>query len=215
VAARNIIFDFGGVLLNIDYQKTTNAFEKLGGNNFKNLYSASHQTELFDRFEIGEITSEEFLKEIRGLLKINDVSTRKLMKAWTAMLISFPKQNFLLLKELAKTYNLYILSNTNEIHVSAFKKMIEKNCPLFEFKNLFKEIYWSCEIHCRKPDSACFLSVINDNKLNPKETIFIDDSLQNIKAAQKIGITSCLLKRNGNVDFLLTNALFKRSTLIK
>ena len=211
MAVRNIIFDFGGVLLNIDYQKTTNAFEKLGGNNFKNLYSASHQTELFDRFEIGEITSEEFLKEIRGLLKINDVSTRELIKAWTAMLISFPKQNLLLLKELAKTYNLYILSNTNEIHVSVFEKLIEKNCAFFEFKNLFKQIYWSCEIHYRKPDAVCFLSVINDNKLNPKETIFIDDSLQNIKAAQKIGITSYLLERNANIDSLLKNNGFLKA----
>ncbi|MEO8760710.1 MAG: HAD family phosphatase [Bacteroidia bacterium] len=204
---KNIILDFGGVLLDIDYQRTENAFIKLGCTNFREIYSQAAQTNLFNKFETGDITENLFFEKLKKLSDIKDISSNEIKNAWNAMLISFPEENYLMLKELKKKYRVFLLSNTNETHITAFEKLIEKTCPVSEFENLFEKVYYSCRMHLRKPDATCFLYVVNDSHLKLEETIFIDDSFQHIEGARKAGITSYFLEKSIRTAYLLKDIL--------
>jgi HAD superfamily hydrolase (TIGR01509 family) len=200
---KNIILDFGGVLLDLDYQLTEQAFTKLGCTNFKEIYSQAAQINLFNTYEVGAIAEAVFFEELKKLSRIKTITPDELKNAWDAMLIAFPEENYGMLKELKKKYRVFLLSNTNETHITAFEKLIEKVCPLSEFENLFEKIYYSCRMHLRKPDAACFLQVLNDAGLNLEETVFIDDSIQHIQGAQHIGLTAHFLEKNIRTRTLL------------
>jgi FMN phosphatase YigB (HAD superfamily) len=202
---KNIILDFGGVLLDIDYQLTEQAFIKLGCTNFREIYSQAAQTNLFNKFETGVISETVFFDELKKLSGIKNLSVDEIRDAWNAMLIGFPVENYLLLKELQKKYRVFLLSNTNETHITEFEKLLERVCPVSEFENLFEKVYYSCRMNLRKPDTACFLQVLNDNKLKLEETIFIDDSIQHIEGAKKVGITVHFLEKGLYTKSLLQN----------
>jgi putative hydrolase of the HAD superfamily len=202
MSIKNIIFDLGGVILNIDYQLTEKAFVQLGCANFHDLYSQARQTTLFDDFEEGKIDEAAFffkLKELSGL----DVSYLDLKKAWNAMLISLPESNYKMLGELSKKYRLFLLSNTNETHISAFTKLVEKVCPISEFEGVFEKVYYSNRIGLKKPGVAPFQKIILENDLNPNETLFIDDSTQHVEGARKAGLRAELLPRGRSTEEFL------------
>jgi HAD superfamily hydrolase (TIGR01549 family) len=200
---KNIILDFGGVLLNIDYQLTEQAFIKLGCTNFKEIYSQAAQTDLFNKFETGAITETVFFEELKKLSGIKNLSVDEIKTAWNAMLIHFPIENYLMLKELKKKYRVFLLSNTNETHIAEFEKLVETTCSVTEFENVFEKIYYSYKMGLRKPDTACFLQVLNENNLKTEETIFIDDSIQHIEGAKKAGIAAHFLEKNMQTESLL------------
>ena len=200
---KNIILDFGGVLLNIDYMLTQQAFIDLGCNNFEHIYSQAQQTNLFNQFEKGEITETVFFEDLKSISDITTLSHADIKHAWNAMLINLPKENYLLLKELKTKYRVFLLSNTNETHITAFEKLIPNICPLNEFESMFEKIYYSSRINLRKPDLECFVHVLKDSNLNPQETIFIDDSIQHIEGAQKSGITPYWLQKGVSTKNLI------------
>jgi putative hydrolase of the HAD superfamily len=205
MAIKNIILDFGGVLLDLDYMRTQNAFVNLGCKKFESIYSQAQQTDLFNLFDKGEISEADFFNELKILGGLENTDTQKVKDAWDAMLVGFPQENYLMLKELKKKYRIFLLSNTNETHITAFEKLIENICPVNEFENLFEKVYYSCWIHKRKPDAACFLHVLKDANLSLEETIFIDDSIQHIEGAKKVGIIAHFLEKNIRTSFLLKN----------
>lgn len=183
---KNIIFDLGGVILNIDYNKTANAFKRIGVANFDDIYSQAKQGQVFDKLETGELTSVEFreyIKEIVPSLVCSDID-----KAWNAMLLDLPAQRILLLKKLKKKYRLFLLSNTNEIHIKAFRKIIQSYYGENIFDAIFEYQYYSSEMGMRKPNSDCFECVLEKNSLDPSETLFIDDSIQHVEGARKLKI---------------------------
>jgi FMN phosphatase YigB (HAD superfamily) len=205
MAVKNIILDFGGVLLDIDYQRTEQAFFKLGCTNFKEIYSQAAQTDLFNKFETGAVSETVFFEELKKLSGIEKLTVREIKNAWNAMLIHFPAENYLMLKELKKKYRVFLLSNTNETHITEFEKLVKITCSVTEFENLFEKIYYSYKMRLRKPDTACFLQVINENNLSLEETIFVDDSIQHIEGAKKAGITAHFLEKNARTKSLLQN----------
>src|SRR5579872_3080509 len=121
MAIKNIIFDLGGVIINIDYKLTSLAFNKLGAKNFDQAYSQMSQNKLFDDFETGKISSEVFRKLLKEKLQLS-ISDEQFDNAWNAMLLDIPIKRLLLIKELKKSYKVYLLSNTNDIHL---KKVFE------------------------------------------------------------------------------------------
>ena len=191
-----IIFDLGAVILNIDYQKTIKEFQKIGIQNPASLYSKEAQTNLFNQLEIGEISEEEFLKKIQKKTNNSDVSQIK--NAWNSMLLDLPEKIMHFIEELKKKYQIYLLSNTNSIHINELKKKIGKK-KYNEFYNLFDKIYYSYEIGLRKPDKNAFLLILRTHKLNPKNVLFIDDSPQHIIGAKNIGINTHHLKANEDI----------------
>ena len=183
---KNIIFDLGGVILNIDYNKTANAFKRIGVANFDDIYSQANQDQVFDKLEIGELTDVEFREYIKEI--VPSLSYRDIDKAWNAMLLDLPALRIELLKKLKKNYRLFLLSNTNEIHIKAFQKIIQSSYGENIFDVIFENQYYSSEIGMRKPNSECFQFVLEKDSLIPSETLFIDDSIQHIEGARKLQI---------------------------
>ena len=199
---KNIIFDLGGVLLNINYRFTEQAFINIGLHNFNSVYSKAKQSALFDKFETGKITAGNFRNELRKHLPKN-ITDNEIDKAWNAMLLDLPEERVNLLHQLKSNYRLFLLSNTNEIHIRAFEKIysIEYGKNLFE--NLFEKYYYSSKIGLRKPNADCFKFVLQQNKLNPAETLFIDDSEQHIAGAVKCGLNAIHLKETETINEVL------------
>jgi len=184
---KNIIFDLGGVLLNLDFQLTQQAFVSLGIVDFESYYSKAKQNGLFDAFETGKITEADFCDEIRKLSGIKS-GNEEIIIAWNAMLLNFPKVRKELLLRLKYIYKISLLSNTNETHVRAFNLIIEKDINEKELAPLFHTHYYSNEIGLRKPTAAIFNYVLKQNNYIAEETLFLDDSIQHIKGAQECGI---------------------------
>jgi len=181
-----IIFDLGAVILNINYQNTIDEFTKLGVNNAATFYSKKVQTNLFNQIETGMISSNEFLKALQKETK--NANINQVEKAWNAMLLDLPEKRIQLIEKLKKNnYSIYLLSNTNAIHIDAIKKQLGKRKWL-AFCKLFDKMYLSHELGLRKPDVKIFEYILNEQKLKAEEVFFIDDSPQHIASAKKIGI---------------------------
>lgn len=195
----NIIFDLGNVILNIDYQSTIKAFEKIGIENASILYSKSSQTKIFDQLETGKITKENFILEIQKI--IPNASKSEIINAWNAIIKDLPNSRIDILKNLKDKFSIFLLSNTNSIHIDYILKKIGKN-KYDEFYNLFDKVYYSHEVKLRKPDPNIFKLVINENNLKIKNTFFIDDSIQHINSAKKLGLQTYHL--NNSMESLET-----------
>jgi glucose-1-phosphatase len=198
-----VIFDLGGVILHIDYMLTEKAFKQLGCEDFDKMYSQAKQSPLFDDYETGRIQEEEFIREIRKLLSLN-VSDTDIINAWNAMLIDLPAERLHFLQQLRSKYKTYLLSNTNETHIKGFGKIIHEQHGIDGLESYFDKVYYSCRVNCRKPDAEIFNLVLKENNLKKEEIIFIDDSIQHIEGAQKIGIRSVLLAKGVDVSTLFT-----------
>ncbi|MCE3278953.1 MAG: family hydrolase [Bacteroidetes bacterium] len=189
---KNIIFDFGGVIINIDYELTTKAFREMGLNNFDDFFSKAKQRQLFDLYEKGQITSHEFRTELKSAFNIKPANAL-IDNAWNAMLLDLPKERLELLSELKKTHRTFLLSNTNDIHIDTIYKTLEHEMGIPDLSVYFEKIYLSYKVKMRKPDDEIFHMVLKENSLKPHETLFIDDSEQHIKAAKRLGIQTYLL----------------------
>ena len=171
-AIKNIIFDFGGVIINIDYHLTAKAFEKLGITNFKNLFSQASQTNLFNDLEVGAIPPSEFRNELRRIINL-DITDEHLDNAWNAMLLDYPKHRLNFLLDIRKHYRTFLLSNTNQIHKDCYYASLLKEHGINGLASLFEKLYFSHEVGLRKPDPAIYQLVLNQNNLKPEETLFI------------------------------------------
>jgi len=180
-----IIFDLGAVILNINYQNTIDEFAKLGVNNSTTFYSKKVQTNLFNQIETGMISSNEFLKALQKETK--NANINQVEKAWNAMLLDLPEERVQLIRKLKNNHSVYLLSNTNAIHIDAFKKQLG-NKKWLAFCKLFDKMYLSHELGLRKPDVKIFEYILKEQKLKAEEVFFIDDSPQHIASAKKIGI---------------------------
>ena len=196
---KNIIFDLGGVILDINYQATIDAFVEIGIKDFSNLYSQKDQRQIFDDFEIGKITSNQFISSIQSLSQ-NSISKDKIITAWNAMLLEINTEKLDYLLSLKERFRIFLLSNTNEIHISKFEAGLVKKNELKKFYNCFEKVHYSSRLSLRKPNLDCFKKVLNINKLNASETIFIDDSKQHIEGALKCGIKGYLFPQNYTIQ---------------
>lgn len=182
-----IIFDFGGVLFDIDYYAPVREFKKLGFDDFESFYSKKNQAELFDDMEVGKAHEDEFLEQLRPLV-LEGVSDSQIMDAWDSILLSIPKERAELVHELKNSFRTFILSNTNSFHVASFEKKMDDTIGLAWFKSAFEKVYYSNEIGVKKPVPATYLALCEWNSLSPERTLFIDDSVQHVKGAVTAGL---------------------------
>jgi HAD superfamily hydrolase (TIGR01509 family) len=187
-SVKNILFDLGGVLLNIDYNLTIQAFRDLNIPNFEEIYSQSQQSGLFDEFETGKIDEEVFVKELISFSRV-DLPHSVVKDAWNAMLLNFPKERLDLLSTLKENYGVYLLSNTNAIHYRAFNEIFHESHD-GNFSNYFHKTYYSHLLGKRKPNKDVFEEILHENKLRPDELLFIDDSEQHVVGAAELGINA-------------------------
>jgi putative hydrolase of the HAD superfamily len=195
---RNIIFDLGGVLLNIDPKKTIEAFGKLGMEQLVGDKGLSYDHEIFYQMEQGQITSDEFRQGVLELLT-KPASFQEIDNAWTAMLLDFPAIRVELLKNLRKDFKIYLFSNTNAIHVEKFHSIF-RNQHGFEVSTLFDKDFYSNEIGYRKPSPESYQEIIRLSGVNPEETLFIDDSLPNVERAVASGLKGFWLEPGKKVE---------------
>lgn len=201
---RNIIFDLGGVIINLDMEATARAFRALGMHDFDLHYTQAKQSGLFDAFDKGEISSQEFRDGLKKHLPA-ETSNAEIDKAWNAMLLDIPQDRLDALQELKKNYRLFLLSNTNEIHVAAFSAYMQEAFGFSDFSAYFEKAYYSCRIGKRKPDAEAFEFVLRENNLLASETLFIDDSQQHVNGAKLAGIPAELLPAGKEFPDLLSS----------
>ncbi|MCA1764029.1 MAG: HAD family hydrolase [Cryomorphaceae bacterium] len=200
---RNIIFDLGGVLLNIEYDRTVDAFKKLGLKEPEKAFTKEVQAGIFQKFEKGQISSREFVNVLSKHML--GASQAQIVDAWNALLGDFPIERYHFLSQLAEKYQLFVLSNTNAIHETAFQKIIEKSVGWEKFKSLFAGIAYSHNLGERKPNPEIFLKVLSINEISADETIFIDDTKEHVESASKLGIKSLHLENESLQDCLTRN----------
>jgi len=184
---KNIIFDLGGVLLNLDFKLTQQAFINLGIADFEGYYSKAKQVGVFDDFETGTISENEFCDELRALWGISKTNA-EIIEAWNSMLLDFPIARKKLLLALKSKFSTSLLSNTNETHIRGFIPILKADLNEDSLSPLFHAVYYSNEIGFRKPNAAAFEHVLAQNNYLASETLFLDDSIQHIEGARKCGI---------------------------
>jgi putative hydrolase of the HAD superfamily len=187
---KTLILDLGGVLFDIDYHRTQEAFRSIGFTDVEKQYSQLQQTTIFDDLETGKTTPEEFCNQLRSATGI-EATNDAIFDAWNAMLLQIPQQSIDFVKSLKGQYDLYLLSNTNEIHLGA----IMNHFPSYQgLEELFDRVYYSCRIGMRKPNADIFEYVLSDIGVKAEEAIFIDDSPQHVEGAKSVGIHAFHLK---------------------
>ncbi len=184
---KNIIFDLGGVVINLDFKRTVKEFNALGLVDIDKVYTQNRQLPWFDNYDIGKISSETFLSELSKHLSPGTTNDQ-IIHAWNAMLLDFPKERARLLLDLRSRYRTFLLSNTNEIHIGYYLDLIRKWYGEDAMERFFEKTYYSNRIGMRKPEKETFEFVINENALITSETMFIDDTLQHVEGARLAGL---------------------------
>jgi putative hydrolase of the HAD superfamily len=181
-----IIFDFGDIFINLDKNATMDGLKKLGLSEWND--DLDH---LNVQFEMGEISREKFLLGIQK--HIPNASIKEILVAWNAILLDFPLYRLEFLQMLSKKYRLFLLSNTDAIHIETFEHKAGVSF-YSDFYQCFEKVYFSFEIGIRKPSPEIFNYIINNHELSPKRTLFIDDKKENTDAAHKLGLKVWHLK---------------------
>ncbi|MEI9919770.1 MAG: HAD family phosphatase [Bacteroidota bacterium] len=184
---KNIIFDLGGVILNLSVESTMKEFAALSGHPVDKVIELCNSRPEFPQYEKGEISNDAFRKILREIFGINHTDV-EIDAGWNSMLGEIPKERIELLKELKSKYKTFLLSNTNAIHLDFFTGMVNKDHNLESLDPLFHKAYYSHLINMRKPEPAIYEFVLRENGLKAEETIFLDDNLSNLKGAASIGI---------------------------
>lgn len=184
---KNIIFDLGNVILNIDTDYSKKAFERYGLNNFDKIYTLASQINIFDRLETGNISVIEFCNEFRDITKTN-FSNEIITECWNALILDYPKERIEILKQLKNKFRTFILSNTNAMHYDCYTKLIKEKFDLENLDLLVEYAYYSHLDGMRKPDINYYKYVLSNSKLLAEETLYLDDNKTNIETAQSLGI---------------------------
>lgn len=199
---KNIIFDLGGVIINLDIYKTISEFNKLTYMPFEAIYTQADQHQLFDSFDKGQISTNDFLNNLKAQLRFKG-NNKELLKAWNAMLLDVPEKRLDVLVSTKQNYTTFLLSNTCEPHIAAFEQDLYLKHGVKNFNDYFDAVYYSCRIGMRKPDKEIFEFVLDKNNLKPEETVFIDDSIQHVKGAGECGISAFLLPKGEEIGIFL------------
>ncbi|MFA5418801.1 MAG: HAD family phosphatase [Bacteroidales bacterium] len=211
---KNIIFDFGGVILDIDPQLTVNEFANLGFSSPEKLLTPEFTEEIAAKFERGILTPEVFRNKLRAFLDVN-VTDQQIDEAWNALLFDIPSERIAVIEQVKKNYLTLLLSNSNEIHYDLFVRDLQLRFGYREFDELFHKAYFSFDLHLSKPNPEVYEFVINQHDLDPGKTLFIDDREDNIEVAQNLGFKTYLLQKPERVRDLFVDGKLKPGLNIK
>jgi FMN phosphatase YigB (HAD superfamily) len=203
---KNIIFDLGRVITDIDFSKTIIAFGLLSNKSTEQILKMHQQTMLFKDMEEGKYTAPEFRKALN--MHLNTKATDKeLNDAWNAIIGETPWHRLEIINSLRPKYNTFLLSNTNEIHIDFVNNFLKKEYSIENLNPFFDKVYYSHKIGFRKPKLAAYQYVLDDNKIKAEESVFIDDLQQNLDAANQLNINTILKKDDESLEDLLKKFL--------
>lgn len=190
---KNIIFDYGNVIFNIDFTKVQQAWKNLGISNAHEFYGHRQQDPVFNLLERGEITNTAFRDRIRELAHKPDLTDQQIDDAWNAIFVGIPAGNHELLIKLKAKYRTFLLSNINAIHYDYVHEYLKSEFGIPDNSQFFEKTYYSHLTGKRKPEAAIFEQVLTENSLEPAETLFIDDSPQHLETAKHLGMQTYLM----------------------
>ena len=188
-----IVFDLGGVVINIDPARAFLALQQLAPASVSVTDQFLEHHTLFFDYEKGLIDDHAFRKGIRELIERPDLADETIDKAWCSMLLDIPLARLQLLARLKGQYRTLVLSNTNQIHVDAFNKMVAAVTGQPSLDHLFEKVYFSHHLRMRKPEAQIYRHVLAEQGLQPSETLFLDDRADNLAAAEAEGICTHLV----------------------
>ena len=191
---KNIIFDLGGVLLNIDFKLTSNAFKALGVSHFDEMFTQHFSNPLFELLETGKIDEAAFYDEFRKEAGL-PLTNNQIQDAWNALLLDFPAERINWLEKVAQQYRIFLFSNTNQIHYDCFIRNFSNVFDGKHFDDFFEKAYYSQFLGLRKPYPESFQAIVKEQEILPSETLFIDDTLKNIETARQLGFQTIHLQR--------------------
>ncbi len=206
---RHLLFDLGGVIINLEVPRTHQALSRLNGRDAAEIARQSKATDLFSRYETGACTDDEFRRGLRGFLGV-DVSDAQLDQAWNAMLLDLPPARVELLRQLREKYTLLLLSNTNDIHLREVNAVLERATGVPALEALFDWTFYSQRIGLSKPGTASFRYVLDHAGIRAEDTLFLDDSPENLQGAQQLGIHTVLIGPSYTILDLFADAPTKR-----
>ena len=187
---KNIIFDLGDVILNIDVPVASLSFAELSGKQQEEILTLFKENDLFRKFETGHLDEAGFRNYIREILTFPDWTDEMIDTAWNSLLLDLPPERVDLLKNLRKKYRLFLLSNTSSIHITQVNKILEASTGVKKLDDLFEKVFVSYEMGLMKPDPQIYQDLLDEAGLKAEETLFLDDNLDNIKGAQTLGIAT-------------------------
>ena len=205
-SVRAVIFDLGGVLINLAPERTRTAFEQLGIVDFDRLFTVYHATPLFDRLETGHVSPAEFIGALRNELP-EGVPNEAIVDAWNAMLLDFRIESLRFVESLNAKLPVFLFSNTNLIHHASFQQTLRETTPYPALDALFRKSYYSHEIGHRKPDPGGYLHILDEQGLVAQETLFVDDNARNIEGAGAVGLQTLQLHAGEMVEDKLSQLL--------
>ena len=191
---KNIIFDLGGVILDIDYGVFARSFTALGAEDFDGRYSQYKQHPLFDAFEMGLVNPDDFRPQMERLLNFR-ATPEAFDKAWNSIILNFIPERIELIKQLRQHKKVFLLSNTNLLHQWAYEALFVEQIGEPDFAALFDKAYYSHQIGMRKPNANVFEFVLKQNNLLAEETLFIDDTSIHTDTAASLGIQTIHLQK--------------------
>ncbi len=206
---RNIIFDFGGVIIDIDFQRTIDAFKVMGAKDFDLRFSQASQSGIFDELDKGRISEDEFTETLRQWLPPG-ISREEVREAWNRIILDIPSERILLLQSLKNNYRTFLLSNTNSIHYALYTDDLKRQHGISGLHALFEKVFLSFELGMRKPDREIFEYVFRVSGCSREESLFIDDSLHIAEAACTYGIPVYWLQKGQEVGDLFEDGLLRK-----
>ena len=205
---KNIIFDLGGVILDIDESIVYKELEKMGINTLE----LSHSKEFMDimsKFDTGIYTAPTFRKKTKAFLGLEKMTDQKFDAIWNSMLLDIPRERIEAIEKVKKHYKIFLMSNSNVIHYDLYVRDLQLRFGYHEFDELFNKSYFSFAEHLEKPDPRFFELILDHEGLLPEETLFIDDTEKNIKVAQSLAIHTYHISREELVRNLFENGVLK------
>ena len=205
---KNIIFDLGGVILDIDENVVYQELGKLGIN-VSELPRSKEFRDIMSKFDTGIYTAPTFRKKMKVLVGQEKMTDQKFDSIWNAMLLDIPRERIEAIEQIKKHYKIFLMSNTNEIHYDLYIRDLQLRFGYNEFDALFDKSYFSFAEHLEKPDPRFFELILDHQHLVPEETLFIDDTATNIKVAKQLGLKTYHISREELVRNLFDNGVLK------
>ena len=209
---KNIIFDLGGVILDIDETIVYKELEKMGVN-IAELAHSKEFKEVMSKFDTGIYTAPTFRRKMKAIVGQEKMTDQKFDATWNAMLLDIPRERIEAIEKVKQHYKIFLMSNTNEIHYDLYIRDLQLRFGYKEFDALFHKSYFSFAEHLEKPDPRFFELILDHESLSPEETLFIDDTEANIKVAQSLGIRTYHIRRDELVRNLFVGGVLKDDSI--
>ena len=210
---KNIIFDLGGVVLDIEPNEIKNQLYKIDFQDFEKLESVEFSS-LTKQFELGIITAESFRKKAKIALGLEKIKDSTLDDIWNSMLFDIPRERIEALEEIKRHYKIYLMSNSNEIHYDMYVRDLQLRVGYREFDSLFDKSFFSFDLHMAKPDPNIILYALDHYNMKPEETLFFDDTIENINLAKSLGLKTYLIKKGELVRTLFNKGKLREDIII-